>query len=175
VHAMAGGAVGYDSAIRRACQAVIAVGVGRNAVGGQVVAQCQAFIAVATPAGDHRDAGCIYQRSRLFRRQDQVLAVAITAHRRTGYTPTSWLVHAHFRDKSSRCRSWHCPQVAGIFQWLILERASCEEDSVAPVAVGTGCGSAVSIHDGSSMHALPIKFDRMREWNFVPRRNCWLL
>jgi hypothetical protein len=44
------------------------------------------------------------------------------------------------------------------------------QNAVATVAIRTGCGSSVSIHHCSPMHALSIELDRMREWNLVPRK-----
>lgn len=43
------------------------------------------------------------------------------------------------------------------------------QNSVAPVTIGAGRGSSVSVGHSSSMHALPVEFHRMRKWNFVPR------
>lgn len=39
--------------------------------------------------------------------------------------------------------------------------------AVATMTIGAGCGSAVSIRDCASMHALPVKFHGMCEWNLV--------
>ena len=39
---------------------------------------------------------------------------------------------------------------------------------MAAVTIGAGCGSAVSIHDGSAMHTLFVEFHWMRKWNIVP-------
>ncbi len=41
---------------------------------------------------------------------------------------------------------------------------------MATMTIRTGCGRAVSIYDGSAVHALLIKFDWMRERNFVSRK-----
>ena len=52
---MARGAVGGSDFAFFEREAVIAVGVGGQAVGGQIVAQCQARIAVAASAGCYGD------------------------------------------------------------------------------------------------------------------------
>ena len=41
--------------------------------------------------------------------------------------------------------------------------------SVAAVTIRASRGCAVAIRHRASMHALPVEFHRMREWNLVPR------
>ena len=70
VHAMAGRAVGHALRAFSRSQTVIAVGVGRDTVGGQIVAQLQALVVMAAAAGGHGDTIGVDQRSLLFRAQD---------------------------------------------------------------------------------------------------------
>ena len=80
MHAVAGSAVGNTLRSGPHGKTMIAIGEGRHAVGGQVVAQGQAFVAMASAASCHRDTRRVHQRALFFRRQDQVLAVAVTAY-----------------------------------------------------------------------------------------------
>ena len=170
VHSVAGSTVGH--ALRSAShgQTVIAVGERRNSVGRQIVAQRQAFIAVASPAGGHRDPGCVHQRSLLLRPQDQVFSVAVAAHRRTRHAILHGLSVYAFKIRlgdvgvalSAGCRDIEVVDLG--------TRILRGQDSVASVTIRAGCGRSVSIHHGSSMHALLVEFHGMREWNLVSRR-----
>jgi hypothetical protein len=170
VHSMAGSTVGHALGSAAHGEAVITVGERRNPVGGQVVAQGQALIAVAAPAGGHGDAGRIHQRCRLFRRQDEVLTVTIAADRGAGHAVLHGLsVHTFqigLRNVGMALRAGR----RNIKVVYLGARVLRGKDSVASVAVGAGRGRSVAIHDGSSMHALLVEFDGMREWNLVPRK-----
>jgi NADPH-dependent glutamate synthase beta subunit-like oxidoreductase len=124
VYAMARSAVGNTLGTASHGKTVVAVRVRRNTIGGQVVTQRQAFIAVASPARGHRDAGCVHQRSLLFRPQNQVLPVAIAAHRRTGYAGEA--------DASGRRRP--VPVEGSEFDLPL---------SVAVIAIGTGANPLI--------------------------------
>jgi len=104
-----------------------------------------------------------------FRPQNQVLAVAVTAHRSALLAGLHGLpVHAlqiglgNFgMALSTRCRDVEVVDLG--------TRVLRGQDSVAAVTIRASCGSFVSIHHRSSMNALPIEFDGMCEWNLVPR------
>ena len=169
VHSMAGSTIGNALGSASLSKAVIAVGVGGNAVRGQVVTQCQAFIAVATSTRDHRNSAGVHQRSRLFRTQNQVLPMAIAAHRRSHHAGLHGL-SMHTRKICLRNVGVTLPAggrdipVIDFGKWILRRK-----NPVASVTIRAGCGGSVSIGHGSSMHALPVEFHRMREWNLVAR------
>src|SRR5579863_1709390 len=84
VDAVAGCAVGDTLRTSTQRKAVIAIGERRDTIGGQIVAQGQTFIAVATSTGNQRYSRCVYQRSGFFRPKDKVLAVTVAAYGSTG-------------------------------------------------------------------------------------------
>src|SRR5579872_1862679 len=164
---MAGSTIGNTLRTASHGKTVVAVSVGRNTIGGQVVTQRQAFIAVASSASGHRDAPGVHQRSLLFWPQDQVLPVAIAAHRGTGYAGLHGLPVYAFNvglGDVGVALSTGCGNIPVVDFGTGILRG---KDAVAPVTIRAACGSAISIHHRSSVHALSIEFDGMREWNLV--------
>ena len=169
MHAMAGSTVGNNLRSAALGESVVAVGVGRNPVGGQIVTQRQAFIAVASPASGHRDARRVHQRSLLLRSQDQVLPMAVTANRGGGHARLHRLSVHTFKICLANFRVALATRRRDIPVVGPGTRIFRGKDAVAPVTIRAACGRPVSIHNGSSVHALFIEFYRMRERNLVPR------
>jgi len=112
VHAMAGSTVGHNLRPAAHGKAVVAIGKGRNAVGGQVVAQCQAFIVVAAPAGSHRYTDAFTSEPCSFGARIKCSPWQST-HTGAPDTPFSWLVRAHFPNTFLAISVWHCRRLRG--------------------------------------------------------------
>src|SRR5580704_505509 len=166
---MTGSTVGNNLRSASLRETVIAVGVRRNPVGRQIVTQRQAFIAVATPASGHGDASRVHQRSLLFRPQNQMLPVAVAAHRSRGHAILHCLtMNAFTVGLGDVCVAvpagcWNIPVVG------LGTRIFRGKDSVAPMTIRAACGSPISIDHGSSVHTLPVEFNGMRKRNLMPR------
>lgn len=169
MHSMAGSAVGNTLRSAARGEAVVTVGVRWDAIGGQIIAQRQAFIAVTSSARGHGDARRADQRSLLFRAEDQVLAVAVAAHGRGGHAGSHGLpVHAFEIGRADVFVALPagCGNIPMIdFGTRILRR----KDAVAAVTIGASGGSLVSARHRAPMDTLAVKFDRMGEGNFVAR------
>src|SRR5690242_9140907 len=147
---------------------MVAVGVGRHAVRGQVVESRGTRVAVASPAGFGGNVGGKHGRSRVTRREDEVFAVARgTVWRVLGAGRDSLAVNAFFKGPGdffvarAACGS-HIPMAdSGL-------RISRRQNSVAPVAIGASCG-VFSRQYRAPVHALQVLLYGMRDGNFVPR------
>ena len=168
MHSMAGSAVGNTLRSAARGQTVVTVGVRWDAIGGQIIAQRQAFIAVTSSASGHGDARRVHQRSLLFRPEDQVFPVAVAAHGGGG--------HAVFHGLSV-----HAFQIslADVLVALPTRRRDIPvvnlgarilrgKNAMAPVTIRAARGTFVPTRYRSSMHALAIEFHGMGEWNLVP-------
>src|SRR5208282_407034 len=149
-------------------QSVIAVGVGRQAIGGQIVAQGQARIAVATSAGLGRDVLGIQGRARTLRVDDLVLAVTVDAHGSIPHAVFHGLPVNAFVELAGDflvalgAGPWHVP--------VIDPRAPVGRGIDVMTAVATGAGSRFLAHGyGARVHALLVGVDGMRYRNFVAR------
>ena len=168
MHSVAGSAIGNALGSATLGEAVIAVGVGRNAVGRQIVTRGEALVAVAPPTRGDRDTGRTYQRCGFFGAQDEMLAVAVAADRGIGHASLHGLSVYAFKISLADIRMAMPASRRDIPVVDLGTRILRGKDSVASVTIGAGCSSSISVGHCAAVHALFIKFHRMREWNVVP-------
>src|ERR1700689_5113388 len=109
---------------------------------------------MAAPAGGHGDASRVDQRSLLLGTEDQVFSVAIAAHWGPGHSVFHRLsVHA-FEVRLANLRVALPARSRDIPVVNFGPRIFRRQNSMAAVTIGAACGSAISGHDGSSMHTL---------------------
>lgn len=167
MHAVAGRTVGNTLRSAAKGETVVAVGEGWNPVGGQIVAQGEAFIGMAATAGSHRNARCVHQRSCFLRAQDKVLAVAVDADRRLGQAVLCGLSVNALQICLGNVGMALSTGRGDIEMVDLGTRILRGQDAVAAMAIGARRGGTVSVDYGSSMHALAIELYGMCEGNFV--------
>ena len=153
-------------------QAVIAFGIRRNAIGGQIVESCHARAAVATSTSFRRDVRDVYRRIRIFGCEDEVLTVAIHAY--WGILDTRFYRVAvdtfvielgdFFVTFAASIRNFpmiHAGSGIPAGRMIVI--------SVATIAV---CGFFASRCNRAAMHALLIRIDWMSYRNFVTREKA---
>lgn len=125
---------------------------------------------MAAGAGRHRNAGSVHQRSLIFRRENQMFAMAVAADRGGGYTILHGLAVNTCQIRSADV---FVALPAGCRNIKVIDfgqRILRGQDAVAAMTIRTSCGGDVAIHDGASVNALFVQLDGMGKRDLVTRK-----
>jgi len=170
VHAMARSAIGSGQISAFDGKPVIAARVGWQAIRRQIVAQCQAGIAMAPPASFRRDIRGVQRRSRVARIHNQMFAVAVDAY---GCISHARLYRFSVDTLVELARDFCVALRAGFRHFPMIHagtRIAGRVDVVAAVTTAAVRRLLVARSNRAAVNALFVGLDGVRDRDRVPRQ-----